>query len=850
VPLGSLALGLALLTAGETWALAAVGSGGTGDEEVPLRDILNAMSRTGVPLIYSTETVPAELKAHPPPPRLPLKKRLKSLLTTFGLEARQLPNGGFVIVRATPILGQLAVTVTLDRLGRIEALPGASVSLVGDHRRAVSDASGQVQFADLPPGHYQLEARYDGLKTVHRSIQLSGSGGTAQLELRLAWTLALLEEVRIDGMRVEDAGAALGRVITRETLESNPTTSGDAARALQLLPGGAVAGYSAKSHVRGGRDDEALFRYDGVTLTDPYHLEALQSLNSALDPAVIDSARTWTGVAPMQLAGSIGAVVDLKPRAVMAPMVDARVSNRDVNLVAGTPFAGDLGTLLASARATNEYSPARWLEPGSLTPDFRDYLLRTTWNAGPRTRLAAGLLAIDDKRDTLTSEAAPFDQRARLVSHERYGWLRWWQAFTPALQSETLLSTERSNGQALGRVVVPDVQRGFLTRKDQISALTIREELAFRATAKWSWILGAQRTEATVDEVLVSRVTFQPPFVPGLQPLAQWSTNDTVAIRSVASSWYGAIQWQRGEQTVVDLGARRDERQFSALAAADAYWSASASVTQQLASSSILRFGWGRATQASVLELVQGADGVLHPPSARLLTQVDVGLDQVLDPHWLLKINVYDKRERSPYTGSENVFTPFALLPEIGLGAQTVNSTRARMRGIETQIESDPRLPLSGWLSYARAQADDRIAGQWVPRSWDQPNAAQIGARWLQGPWQLTGLFSWHTGWPYTPLQVSSTVWTDPSAVSVGLGSRNSVRMASSASLDIRISWDHPVGQGIVQVALEMNNVTNSKTVCCHSYSVTEKPDGSSQFLDTPGYWLGFAPKLIFRWRL
>jgi Carboxypeptidase regulatory-like domain len=848
-PLGWLALSLVVLAAGRASALDAGAPGGTGDELVPLRAILKSIARAGVPLIYSTETVPPELKAHIPPPELPLDERLRWLLAPFGLEARPLTNGAYVVVPASRKLGQLAVTVTLEHSGRIEPLPGASVSLIGANRDATSDASGHVEFADLIPGRYQLEAQYHGLRSVQRKVQLPAGAGE-QVELRLASVPALLEEIRIEGTRVDaGAGASLGRFVAREMLESNPTTSNDAARTLQLVPGTAIAGYTAKTHVRGSRDDETLFRYDGLTLIDPYHLEALQSLNSALDPAVIDTATAWTSAPPIQFGGRIGAVVDLEPRAVMAPIADAQLSNRDINLTAGTPFAAAQGTVLASMRMANDSSPARWLETDSLTPSFRDYLLRTTWSFGPRTRLAAGVLGIDDQLDTLSNERAPLDQRARLVSHERYVWLRWWQALTDDIRSETLVSAERSGDQAFGRLVVPGIEAGYLARSDRHSAVTIREELTFQPAVNWSWLVGAERTEATVEEVLRGNASFQPPFVPGLQPLASLSTDEAAAIRALARSCYSSVQWQRGGRSI-DLGLRRDDRQFSMLAAADAYWSASASVKQQLSGSTVLRFGWSRTTQASVLELVQGADGAIRPSAARLLTQVDVGLDSALGPHWLLRTDVYHKRERSPFSGSEDVFTPFALLPEIALGTVAVNSTSARMSGVEVQLKSDPLLPLSGWVSYARSRAEDRVAGRWVPRSWDQPNAVQIGTRWWSGPWQVTGLFSWHTGWPSTPLQTSSPVWMGPRAVTVGLAARNSIRTASPGSLDIRISWDHPMQRGLAQVALEINDLTNSKTICCHSYSVAQRSDGSSQIVDTPGYWLGFSPKLTFRWRM
>jgi len=816
---------------------------------MPLQDILHALTRSGVRLIFSSETVPRELRAIPPSSDLPIEERLQRLLAPFRLAAQRLADGTYVIVRAAQEIGSLEVTVTLERDGLIKPLVGATVWLTGTRRRALTDTSGRVLFAELPPARYIVDAHYKGVPAVQRAVRVAASGTAERVEVRLHWEPVSIEEIAIESSRY-DAGAAFGLLVPRETLESNPTTNSDAARALQMLPGAAVAGYTAKTHIRGSRDDETLYRYDGVTLDNPYHLDGLQSLTSAIDATLIESATTWTGVAPIQFGDQIGAVVDLEPRAVTSRLFDARVSNRDANLIAGLPFDGGRGTVLAAGRLSNDYSPAQWLEPETTRPDHADYLLRATWRFGARTRVAVGLFATDDTRDTVTVNTIPFDQRARLMSHERYVWVRLWQEITPNLRSETLLAGQREQDHVNGRFFVPAVESGFLSASNRYAALSLREELNLRLSPHCAVVAGAESTDATVGKTVADHAEFEPPFAPGLQPNSQLSEKATAATRAVSSAVYGGVVWKAAARTVADLGVRRDARHFSALAADDSHWSVRANVRQQFSPTTVVRLGWGQSTQVGVLELVRTVDGALRPPTARLLTQTNLDVEHALSSHWLMRLELYDKHERSPFQGYEDVLTPFALLPEVALGNQLLRTEGARMRGLEAQLESDRSRPLSGSFSYAWSRAEDLIGGHWVRRTWDQPNATQLDVRWASGPWQLTGLLSWHSGWPYTPLRVSASVWQNPEAVSIVVGPRNSAERPAVLSLDARLSWNHPLAGGDMQLALELNDLTNEKAVCCQAYTVVRRADGSRQLIDTPGYWMGFAPKVTIRWRL
>ena len=118
---------------------------------VPLQDILHALTRSGVRLIFSSETVPRELRAIPPSSDLPIEERLQRLLAPFRLAAQRLADGTYVIVHAAQEIGSLEVTVTLERDGLIKPLVGSWGRLIVElpDRRA---AEGVFEYAAALPG--------------------------------------------------------------------------------------------------------------------------------------------------------------------------------------------------------------------------------------------------------------------------------------------------------------------------------------------------------------------------------------------------------------------------------------------------------------------------------------------------------------------------------------------------------------------------------------------------------------------------------------------------------------------------------------------------------------------------
>ena len=815
------------------------------DAEGPLlADALAAIAANGVRLIYSSETVPPDARAAGPPRGTSTAERLHSLLAPLNLEARQLPSGGYVIVAVSRrAAATLTLAVTVDGESPPEAVAAALVLVPQARRRTRTDRLGRATLVDLAPGSYDVEVRAEGFRAARREVAVEPSGLTT-LAVALVREPTSVAQVIVETSRY-DSTASVGVPISRDALQASPVTSNDTARALQVLPGTAVAGYTARTHIRGSRDDETLFRYDGLTLTDPYHLNDLQSLLSAIDPATVESVTSWTGVAPIEFGGRIGGVVDIEPRRMSAPAIDAQTSQRDASLLLGSPFADARGTVFAALRIGNALSPVGWIDQETGPPAFDDLVIRATWAIDAQTSLAAGILAIDDRRAAFSIGRS---ENARVSGQDLYSWVRLAHEFAPMLRSETLVSTEDSRDHIAGSANQPAMENGTLSRQDNHFSYTVREELKLSTSARWSTLLGAEHTATSVNNQLATVATFAPPFVPALQPSRERGVATNTSVNASNSAVYGAVRWQASDWTIADLGVRRDSRRFGAVPG-DAQASARASLRQRLSDSTTLRLGWGQGSQADLYNLTRAADGTLQPAAPRRVTQSNLSLERWLGNGLSLRAEAYLKREQAPLQTYENVFSEFALVPELEVDYQAVLSQGARMRGVEFSVESDQSRPVSGWLTYAWSRAEDRIGGRWTPRSWDQPHAVQLGTRWQRGPWRAAGVLSWHSGWPYTPLRASSTQWVDPSTVTLVLAPRNSARLGNVLSLDLRVGWEHALWSGTLEAFLELYDATDSQAVCCRNYSVVSQPDGSSRLVEAPGVWLAFTPILGVRWR-
>lgn len=742
---------------------------------VPGQSLASALDELGRSahqrLIYSTAVVSPGMRVTRAPAGTTAQQQLRSILAPHGLTLKNLPGGGWAVVRA-------AVGVP-------------------DIARA--------------PGNAPLDQ-----VIVHTSRYT-------------------LDQVTV--------GPVLAR--SRVQLESTPGTDEDVARAVQQLPGSAADGISARTHVRGGYDDETLYRFDGVTLLNPYHLKDFQSLFSVIDPEVTDSVTYWSGGFPIRFGERAGAVIDMRPRTFSKPFLELGLSSLNKLLLAATPFAGGRGDAFVAVRSSNVGRLLSLMGRGQGEIPFEDLVAHVRWSASDASTLSSGIIALDDHVEASNrSQSETADARYDDV----YAWARLEHAFSPAWHSRTLVSYAQLRTRRSGSLDRAAIASGTVVDHRYAALATLREEMTVQPGRSLRLLFGAQWIRGRAHYHYDSAAHFYVPFYP--QVAAASSRARALDIDESGSNYsvYGSARVQLAPHTVAEVGLRRDTQTYGGNGS-QSQDNVRVSVSQALSPRTTLRLGWGQYSQPQWINELDVEDGATTFAAPRRMTQSIVSLEQALPARLRLRVELYDNKESTPGGQYENVLLPLVLLPEIEVDRQRVAPTSSRMRGLELTVSSDAHRPLSWSVTYTLSSAEDRFGNQDVPRPWDQRHALQVDVQWSHGPWRAGLLSSWHSGWPYTPLEASSTSWTDPAAVTLALGARDSARYGNFLSFDGRVSYHMALPVGSLGVSLELRNLLDRDNPCCTEYEVRPTATGTSELVGVRRDWLSFTPILGVRWR-
>jgi hypothetical protein len=167
------------------------------------------------------------------------------------------------------------------------------------------------------------------------------------------------------------------------------------------------------------------------------------------------------------------------------------------------------------------------------------------------------------------------------------------------------------------------------------------------------------------------------------------------------------------------------------------------------------------------------------------------------------------------------------LLPELRPGRVRVSPDRADARGIEVLVSGEQ--PVSWWASYSYSRADDLIAGERVPRSWDQRHAVSAGVTWDVGPWGLTAAATLHSGWPATGLHLATVTDASGNPETIAVAEeRNAERLDPMRRVDFRAARLFDPKLGSVRLFAELTNATNRDNPCCLAFEPVTAADGST----------------------
>lgn len=698
---------------------------------------------------------------------------------------------------------------------------------------------------------YQLTVREeDGFFLV---VRMTKAEAEAQKPLVKFESSARPTEPALDTITVSTSRYHLSRELSnsryyvdQQTIQSMPDLGEDPLRSAQRVPGAASGGVTAKTHFRGGEQNETGILLNGQRLLDPFHVRDFQSIFSSVDARAINGIEVYTGGFPVRYGDRLSGLVlidSLNPDRPNRTELGLSVYNSSF-LSAGTAADGEVQWLTSVRRGNLDLV----VDKKYGEPKYYDLFGQISVNLSPDSQLSANALFAKDNVAVILSNDVDDVERNKSNTQNAQFWMRLDKRWSSALTSTSILSWGTlSNRRGAD---TNDEQKFLLSVDDRrdIDTLSFRQDWTWSAsdTHRLQWGLQAEHGDATYDYRNAAQYF-------GLSAVLadQFSPTQTVisaAPNSESYALYLSDRWRLQKRTFAELGLRWDKQRYSGSQSASQL-SPRISLFHALGPDTEFRFSWGRYQQSQGIQELQVEDGLSNFFPAQRSDNIIAGFYHRFDLAYSLRIEAFRKDMSHLRPRFENLFNAFAVIPELSPDRVKIAPSQARAQGVEVSIEYDAEGPLKWWASYTLSKAYDTVDGVRQFRSWDQRHAFVGGVSWSNEHWSAAIVANVHSGWPKTDLLVvpSLDAMGEP-AFDVRLGPRNGSRFGTFASIDARVSRTFDVGRGNITAFVEVSNATDRHNVCCSDYGVEEDDAGNLVFEFSDSYWAPLIPAVGFLW--
>jgi len=626
-----------------------------------------------------------------------------------------------------------------------------------------------------------------------------------------------LAEVAIYASRYSsDSPLTSAAQLERTDVESLASLNEDVLRVTRSLPGTASTPLSAKTHVRGGRDDEMLVRFDGIPQLAPFHFKDYGAILGSIEPNTIDSLDFYSGVFPVRHGNRLSAVMDIHPR---TPN-EGNHHELGLSLLAmhglsvGEQEIGGAPTRWLIAGRT---SSARWItraaEIDGIDIEFSDLLLRSerdidSWTLTVGAKILQDELKYTADNDDDDDEPVSGDETDAKYNDGTY-WFRAQRTDEHARVLKLSAAYFNLTTGRYGRYATDPIVAGTV-RDDRRSSGYYLESIWQKSGA---WSLGAEAMDlrTSYDHAIDAR--FDPILARTFRRSSDLQRRTLIDARTRTLSVHTSRLIHFSSNWRADIGIRADHRNQPK---SSVEWSPRIAMEYELSDGRFLRASAGRVTQGQRSDELPTADGETLFYPVQKSDQWVLGYEQLLADRGVWRVEAYRKQIHDPSPRYENLLNPVSLIPEMEIDRRRIAPDGALAYGLEASARYTFNEHWSSFANYAWSEIEDDFGTTDVPRNWNQQHAFMIGARWRSGPWAFSGQGFWRTGWSRTEFEIG-----DAGELQPVIGERNRARWPAQWSLDIRATWRKSLNVGSIEVALDVNNLTNRSNPCCTDLRLT-----------------------------
>lgn len=565
-------------------------------------------------------------------------------------------------------------------------------------------------------------------------------------------------------------------VMSGDELRSVPGTAGDTMKALQALPGVAVADdSSAAPAVRGSRPDDNLYYVDFLPVGYLFHMGGLVS---TVHSDLVRQFELYSAAFGPEYGDAIGAVLDVTLR---NPRTDRLGGVLNVSLLGADaliegPVNENQSFYFAVKRSYIDLllDTVEDEDSGVIisVPRYWDYQGKYLWNLNADHQLSFHATGAGDKLEFRVPAGSTLATQEPVLAGDSavntgYG--------TQAVVWDGDFGGSVRNKVAFGRTTDRNTSSvgTALRATSRASTLFLREQLRFKPAPGHDSSIGGSVESMKIDYDIDAQNARCTEFDPECDYTSAPRQQARDSLRAKFGNAYATHRWQATDAWGLSLGVHHTRDGYLGRR----YTEPRIGVEWKSSPDTTFTAAWGRHNQFPAGEQVIpgfGNTGLWHLRA----THSVLGVAQKLDRGWSWKLEAYEKK-----------FSDFVVSdPTVNY----VNGGSGRSRGAELLVKKDPNGggKLSGWLalSLSKARRQNDITGREFPFDFDQPVIAHLVMQYRQSErWMYGAKWSYHTGSPYTPI-TGSYVDTD-GRTRPTYGELNGDRLPAYHRLDLRADW-------------------------------------------------------------
>ena len=637
--------------------------------------------------------------------------------------------------------------------------------------------------------------------------------------------LAPLAEISVYASQytLGSADVAEPKSISNTEIDQMPGDEANALRATRLLPGVASNG-STLTYIRGSSMQDVLVQFDGVPLSDPFHMKDFQNLLSAFDTSAIGRMDVYSSGYPVRYGTRSAAVIDITPPTT-TPGTDFTLgASRQTDEISALGRATDWPLDWIVTLRTN--TPREDDRPGNGqtfgVPQLTESIGRVRLHADPDTTFSVGWLLLDD-RTALTT--VPVEETSTAHYRNEYAWLALDRHWSDTVRSHTTLVVSDAGRSRAGQLQLSDLIDGHVSDNRSVASTALRTDWTYTPEPRWAIDYGAEYSDTSARLRYSRSEYFQEYIASGFDRPVDNSLNADLTPRETAYATWISVR-HRWTALEVEIGARLDAEAYEDYA-----------VSRQLSPRVNLRYdittqwhvygSWGHFSQAQTPGEWRVEEPQVTPDQSELAVQSALGLAYEVTHATRFSLDAYYKRWTHVMPYYDNTLETATLVPDLWPDRLLITPAASVNEGVEISAHHAFSTTLDGWATYARSRTVDDFPApdRSIPRSWDQPDAVTTGLNWNGSQAALETVLGWHTGWPRTPFTFEPPTETTPAQFE--LAPRNSSRWGNFFTLDQRVSWAPSRMQSNFSLWAETLNTTNRRNLCC------DRPLAANTALDT-----------------